>query len=102
MQLLSMKKSFLALTLVASASLGAPLTACSDSNQNASTAQNLSATEAGNKQMEHNGSMNHSMEMDLGPADADYDLRFIDAMILHHQGAVVMAKEVQQKSKRPN
>ncbi|AFY76693.1 hypothetical protein Ple7327_1299 [Pleurocapsa sp. PCC 7327] len=101
MQLLSMKKSFLALTLVASTALGATLTACSDSNQNASTAQNLPATEADNKQMEHNGSMNHSMEMDLGPADADYDLRFIDAMVLHHQGAVVMAKEVQQKSKRP-
>lgn len=43
----------------------------------------------------------HSMSMDLGPADADFDLRFIDAMVLHHQGAVNMAKEAQQKSKRP-
>jgi uncharacterized protein (DUF305 family) len=100
MQHLSMKKGFLTLTLVASAALGTTLTACSDSNQNASTAQNPSVIEVGNKQMEHDGSMTHSMEMDLGPADADYDLRFIDAMILHHQGAVVMAKEVQQKSKR--
>jgi uncharacterized protein (DUF305 family) len=109
MQLLSLKKGFLALTLVASTALGGMLTACSDSNQNTSTAQKPAATEANNKQMEHDGSMmngsggmNHSMmEMDLGPADADYDLRFIDAMILHHQGAVVMAKEVQQKSTRP-
>jgi uncharacterized protein (DUF305 family) len=109
MQLLSMKKGFLTLTLVASAALGGMLTACSGSNQDASTAQNSPAIEAENKQMEHNSStmngsdgMNHSMmEMDLGPADADYDLRFIDAMILHHQGAVVMAKEVQHKSKRP-
>jgi uncharacterized protein (DUF305 family) len=45
------------------------------------------------------GGMEHNM--DLGTADADYDLRFIDAMIPHHEGAVVMAKEVLQKSKRP-
>ena len=47
------------------------------------------------------GMMNHSMSMNLGPADANYDLRFIDGMILHHQGAVVMAQEAQQKSTRP-
>lgn len=41
------------------------------------------------------------MAMDLGPADANYDLRFIDGMIPHHQGAIVMAKEAQQQSKRP-
>lgn len=48
--------------------------------------------------------MNHSSmghNMDLGPADAEFDLRFIDGMIPHHQGAVDMAKEVLQKSKRP-
>jgi uncharacterized protein (DUF305 family) len=43
--------------------------------------------------------MNHGM--DLGPADAEYDLRFIDAMTPHHQGAVKMAQEAKQKSKRP-
>ncbi|NUN65269.1 DUF305 domain-containing protein [Pseudanabaena biceps] len=42
-----------------------------------------------------------NMAMDLGPADANFDLRFIDGMIPHHQGAVVMAKEAQQKSERP-
>ncbi len=45
------------------------------------------------------GSMGHNM--DLGPADADYDLRFIYAMLPHHEGALVMAREVLQKSKRP-
>ena len=45
--------------------------------------------------------MNHSMAMDLGSADANYDLRFLDGMTVHHQGAVMMAKEAQQKSKRP-
>ena len=45
------------------------------------------------------GMMNHSM--DLGPADADYDLRFIDAMIPHHEGAVVMANDALKKAARP-
>jgi uncharacterized protein (DUF305 family) len=48
--------------------------------------------------------MDHSKmghNMDLGPTDADFDLRFIDAMIPHHEGAVVMAKEVLKKSQRP-
>jgi uncharacterized protein (DUF305 family) len=39
--------------------------------------------------------------LDLGPADADFDRRFVDGMVPHHQGAVVMAKEVLQKSSRP-
>jgi uncharacterized protein (DUF305 family) len=43
--------------------------------------------------------MNHGM--DLGPAHAEYDLRFIDAMIPHHRGAIEMAKVALQKSKRP-
>ncbi len=54
------------------------------------------ATEPGG--MKH-GEMTHNM--DVGPADANYDLRFIDSMIPHHQGALVMAKEVLAKSKRP-
>jgi uncharacterized protein (DUF305 family) len=48
---------------------------------------------------EQHGGMNHSM--DLGPSDANYDLRFIDAMIPHHEGAIIMAKEALKKSKRP-
>ncbi len=44
--------------------------------------------------------MNHSSS-DLGPADADYDLRFIDGMIPHHEGALVMANEVLKKSTKP-
>ena len=41
------------------------------------------------------------MNMDLGKADSDYDLRFINAMIPHHEAAVIMAKDLAQKSKRP-
>jgi uncharacterized protein (DUF305 family) len=41
------------------------------------------------------------MSQSLGAADAGFDLRFIDAMIPHHEGAVTMAKEILDKSKRP-
>ncbi|TVQ58595.1 MAG: DUF305 domain-containing protein [Spirulina sp. DLM2.Bin59] len=39
--------------------------------------------------------------MDLGPADGKFDLRFIDAMIPHHEGAVVMAEAALENSQRP-
>ncbi|TYQ31317.1 DUF305 domain-containing protein [Pseudanabaena sp. UWO310] len=48
----------------------------------------------------HNGGNMH-MAMDLGIADANFDLRFIDAMIPHHQGALEMAKDAKGKSQRP-
>jgi uncharacterized protein (DUF305 family) len=49
-------------------------------------------------EMKH-GSMTH--KMDIGPANANYDLRFLDSMIPHHQGALIMSQEVLTKSKRP-
>ncbi|MGJ5632302.1 DUF305 domain-containing protein [Nostoc sp. CALU 1950] len=103
MQLLSLRNGFLALTLSAIASGGGLITGCaSTASQNQSQAPEATTSNANDKQMmNHGGGMNHSMGMDLGPADANFDLRFIDAMILHHQGAVEMAKEAQQKSKRP-
>jgi uncharacterized protein (DUF305 family) len=61
-------------------------------HQNLTLAQN-------HEGMNHGGMMNHSM--DVGPANTNYDLRFLDSMIPHHQGALVMAQEVLQKSKRP-
>lgn len=106
---ISVRTGFLTFTFVAIASLaGGFLTACSNASQNQSQAPNATATNARDMQnmehgsgMNHDTSMNHNMAMDLGPADADYDLRFIDAMTVHHQGAVAMAKEAQQKSQRP-
>ncbi|MDA0265529.1 MAG: DUF305 domain-containing protein [Cyanobacteria bacterium] len=44
--------------------------------------------------------VDHGMTMDLGPQDAEFDLRFIDGMILHHQGAIAMAEAVLQNSQR--
>ncbi|MFN6460948.1 MAG: DUF305 domain-containing protein [Nostoc sp. DedVER02] len=105
MQLLSLRNGFLALTFSAIASSSGFMTGCtSTASQNQSQAPKAATTtNANDKQMINHGGgmMNHSMGMDLGPADANFDLRFIDAMIPHHQGAVEMAKEAQQKSKRP-
>jgi len=41
------------------------------------------------------------MKNHLGNADAQYDKRFIDMMIPHHQGAITMAKDALQKSQHP-
>lgn len=97
-----MKTSWLALTLVAIASTtGGFVTACSGVSSNVSQAPNTTAPNADSMQgMEHGSGMNHNMAMDLGPADAYYDLRFIDAMRLHHRGAIAMAEEAQRKSQR--
>ncbi len=43
-------------------------------------------------------SMMHSNN--LGNADDKYDLRFIDAMIEHHEGAIQMAEDAKMKSNR--
>jgi len=101
------KPGLIALALGAIATTSV-LNACSSSTQNQAQAPDTTATDAATKQMDHGnmggmnhgGMMDHSM-MDLGPADAEFDLRFIDSMIPHHEGAVVMAREVLQKSKRP-
>jgi uncharacterized protein (DUF305 family) len=101
------KTSLIALTFIGVTTL---TVACSSAISNQTQASNTKATEASNKQdmkqdgsmmMQHGSEMSHDMSMDLGPADADYDLRFIDSMVMHHQGAVNMAQEALQKSKRP-
>ncbi|MGF1517962.1 MAG: DUF305 domain-containing protein [Nodosilinea sp.] len=51
--------------------------------------------------MMHGGHGADGHAMDLGPADATYDLRFIDGMIPHHEGAVVMAEAAIENSQRP-
>lgn len=106
MNLISIKTGLAALTLMGVTSLAACSTTAQNQNQ-ASSPNPTTASVTSNKQnaSTHSGAdrshMNHNMSMDLGPADTDYDLRFIDAMMLHHQGAVDMAKEVLNKSQRP-
>ena len=93
------------LVLLGAIATSSLLNACSKAVQNqAQTSNPTAADAASHKQMDHgsmgDAMMNHSMNMALGPADADFDLRFIDGMTPHHEGAIVMAKEAQQKSKR--
>lgn len=40
----------------------------------------------------------HMMMNKLGKADKNYDLRFMNAMISHHEGAIMMAKDAKQKT----
>lgn len=105
----ALKTGFLMLSIVGLAFLtGLSLSACSKDAQTNSTVSSEQkttkqspASDAGvaQKTEQHNS---HNMGMmNLGPADDNYDLRFIDAMIPHHQGAIEMAKQVQQKSMRP-
>ena len=118
MKPISLKTGFAALMLTATTALtSGVLAGCSKASFSETPTPNVTAaTEANNKQDVAQGGMggmnpgmnpgmnhgmNHNMSMDLGPADADYDLRFIDGMTVHHQGAVNMAKEVLNKSKRP-
>ncbi|WP_068819722.1 DUF305 domain-containing protein [Phormidesmis priestleyi] len=99
------KTALLGLSLGASLMI-AGLVACSNSAQ--TSTQNPMVTSSPIAGMDHGemqGNMDHSAHsmssMDLGAADAEYDLRFIDAMRPHHRGAIDMAKEAIQKSKRP-
>ncbi|HEY9597545.1 MAG TPA: DUF305 domain-containing protein, partial [Cyanophyceae cyanobacterium] len=67
---------------------------------------------AGDEPMMYSTEMGHMMPMteemrssmmmngDLGAADDQFDLRFINAMIPHHQGAIDMAQQALEKSDR--
>jgi uncharacterized protein (DUF305 family) len=85
------------------------LAACNETNSSQPTENSGSSNAApiGSSTGSHNQSspmpMDHSalMSMDLGPADESFDLRFIDSMTPHHEGAVAMAQEALQKSNRP-
>ena len=109
MKSISLKTGFAALTLTCATALTTGvLSACSKAPSNQTQTPNITAvTPASSKQdmaqggMGGMGGMDHSMSMDLGPADANYDLRFIDGMSVHHQGAVNMAQDVLKQSKRP-
>jgi uncharacterized protein (DUF305 family) len=49
----------------------------------------------------HMSSMNDTMMKHLGKKDPDFEKRFIDLMIPHHEGAVLMAKQALKEANRP-
>ncbi len=79
--------------------LSTAISACSTIAKTPTVTTSATPATSGMDHSKMSSGMNHSM--DLGPADENYDMRFIDAMIPHHEGAIVMAKDVLQKSKRP-
>ncbi len=46
------------------------------------------------------GNMHNSMMMDLGEANSEFDLRFINAMVDHHAGAIGMAQSIKTSTNR--
>ena len=95
-------------------SMGLFAAACQNTATNNTTA-NTNTNMAGHdmSNMNHNMSnMNHdmsnmsghdmmNMNSDPGAAEAPYDLQFLDSMIHHHNGAIMMAKMVLGKTERP-
>jgi uncharacterized protein (DUF305 family) len=51
--------------------------------------------------MDNAGAMMNMGPMEVAAGDEPFDIRFIDAMIPHHEGALMMAQMVQQRSQRP-
>ncbi len=100
MQLTFSRMTSFGLGLIAILAISSITTACSAGSKTSAQSPSPTMMDTGMKGMDHSSIMG-GMSMDLGPADADLDLRFLDAMTPHHQGAVEMAKEAQQKSKRP-
>jgi uncharacterized protein (DUF305 family) len=96
------RSTLLALTLGGALTvLSLGLAACSPSESSAQSGVSQEGvsqeSETAMEGMSHGG---HAMNMDLGPADENFDLRFIDAMIVHHQGAVEMAQTALEQSER--
>ena len=65
------------------------------------TTADTSNTLAGGSIHDQMTAMNDRMVSELGTAGAGYDDRFIDLMIVHHQGAVAMARDAMNKAERP-
>jgi len=57
----------------------------------ACTTQPAANTAVDHSTMDHS-KMGHAMESAPGAAEAPYDLQFLDTMIVHHQGAIDMAR----------
>src|SRR3989344_4515970 len=51
--------------------------------------------------MSEGSGMDEMMEGMMGKTGADLEQSFLDAMIVHHQGAITMAQEVKQGTTRP-
>ncbi|MDQ3099728.1 MAG: DUF305 domain-containing protein [bacterium] len=62
--------------------------------------RNAEPFKVGSQPITHNANGN-KMTSELGSKDEEFDLRFINEMIAHHEGAIDMAKQAQLNSDRP-
>jgi uncharacterized protein (DUF305 family) len=96
---LSMMATFIALSVV--------FTGCSRANNQLGAGTNQ--TRSGTAMVRETGDdmptvMNQYDQMimkHLGEADQNYDLRFMDMMSRHHEGAILMAQDALKKAKHP-
>ncbi len=99
---MQLKKHLTGLTLGGFTLLSLSMAGCSTSAPTSTSAPSTAASPASDAAQGAMPGMNHgAMDMSLGPKDEFFDLRFIDGMTPHHEGAVVMAEEALEKSKRP-
>lgn len=104
---MNLKKSH-AFILSSTAAILSIITACANSSVQTTRSEPSPAQDVAESpmsgmdhdQMQMSGMDHNSMSMDLGPKDENFDLRFIDAMVPHHEGAIVMAQEALEKSNR--
>lgn len=85
------------ISLTLAACSGATSPKAAETSSGSGMAQMDHSSPGSSMPMDHGSAMN----MDLGPKDENFDLRFIDGMTPHHEGAIVMAREALQKSSRP-
>ncbi|MEX2140904.1 MAG: DUF305 domain-containing protein [Pirellulales bacterium] len=73
---------------------------CGDTKKSGAAKADKSGEQAHSSDMEKDMErMNEMMVKHLGEPDAEYDHRFIDLMIPHHEGAVMMAKHALENAK---
>ena len=72
-----------------------------NSNQNAGMSHNDQKGPMNRDGMDYNQMDSSTMQSSPKAAAAPYDLQFLDTMIVHHQGAIVMAKGIDGKAQHP-
>jgi uncharacterized protein (DUF305 family) len=101
MQVIHLKAALRTVAFTAIVVSTAFLTACATDSQTQAQTADMPKTEGSSDSGKDHSGMTTNHGMDLGPADIDYDLRFIDAMIPHHEGAITMAQAALKNTKRP-